>query len=108
MVLWFQSCVARKSLMTSAAVQAPTVGPKLTSQQRRIVAACNRQAPTVAKKIARALGKSEVSSYLLATMPGLAATLGSTLGRTVLVPGAAVLEVTGIVVSRRIVRTVLD
>ena len=46
--------------------------------------------------------------YLLATMPGLAATLGSTLGRTVLVPGAAVLEVTGIVVSRRIVRTVLD
>jgi len=46
--------------------------------------------------------------YLLATMPGLAATLGSALGRTVLVPGAAVLEVTGIVVSRRIVRSVSD
>lgn len=44
--------------------------------------------------------------YLLATMPGLAATLGGTLGRTVLVPGAVVLEVAGIVVSRRIVRTV--
>ena len=46
--------------------------------------------------------------YLLATMPGLAATLGSALGRTVLVPGAAVLEVAGIVVGRRIVRSVSD
>ncbi len=46
--------------------------------------------------------------YLLATLPGLAATLGSALGRTVLVPGAAVLEITGIVVSRRIVRSVSD
>ena len=44
--------------------------------------------------------------YLLATMPGLAATLGGTLGRTVLVPGAAILEVAGILVSRRIVRSV--
>ena len=44
--------------------------------------------------------------YLLATMPGLAATLGGTLGRTVLVPGAAVLEIAGVLVSRRIVRSV--
>lgn len=44
--------------------------------------------------------------YLLATMPGLAETLGGTLGRTVLVPGAAVLEISGILVSRRILRTV--
>ncbi len=44
--------------------------------------------------------------YLLATMPGLAATLGGTLGLTVLVPGAAILEVAGILVSRRIVRSV--
>jgi Flp pilus assembly protein TadB len=42
--------------------------------------------------------------YLVATMPGLGATLGTTLGRTVLVPGAGILEVAGIVVSRRIVR----
>jgi Flp pilus assembly protein TadB len=49
-----------------------------------------------------------LSAYLLATMPGLAATLGGTLGRTVLVPGAAFLEITGIVVSRRIVRTVMS
>ena len=46
--------------------------------------------------------------YLLATMPGLAATLGGTLGRTVLVPGAVFLEVTGIVVSRRIIRSVVS
>lgn len=44
--------------------------------------------------------------YLVATMPGLAATLGSPLGRTVLVPAAAGLEIAGIVVSRRIIRSV--
>ena len=44
--------------------------------------------------------------YLVATMPGLAATLSTTLGRTVLVPVAMALEVGGIVVSRRIVRGV--
>jgi tight adherence protein B len=44
--------------------------------------------------------------YLVATMPGLAATLSTTLGRTVLIPAAVVLEVGGIVVSRRIVRAV--
>ncbi len=48
-----------------------------------------------------------LSVYLLATLPGLAATLGSALGRTVLVPGAAALEVAGILLSRRIVRSVL-
>jgi Flp pilus assembly protein TadB len=42
--------------------------------------------------------------YLVATMPGLGATLGSALGRTVLIPLAGVLEVAGIVVSRRVVR----
>lgn len=42
--------------------------------------------------------------YLVATMPGLGATLSTTLGRTVLVPLAGVLEIAGIVVSRRIVR----
>lgn len=44
--------------------------------------------------------------YLLATMPGLATTLDSGLGRAVLVPTAALLEVTGIVMSRRIIQTV--
>ena len=45
--------------------------------------------------------------YLVATMPGLGATLSTTLGRTVLVPLAAALEVGGIAVSRRIVRGAL-
>lgn len=48
-----------------------------------------------------------LAAYLIATMPGLAATLSGTLGRTVLIPGAAALEVAGIVLSRRIVRSVL-
>lgn len=42
--------------------------------------------------------------YLVATMPGLGATLSTALGRNVLIPLAAVLEIAGIVVSRRIVR----
>lgn len=42
--------------------------------------------------------------YLVATMPGLGATLATPLGRTVLIPAAAALEVAGIVVNRRVVR----
>jgi Flp pilus assembly protein TadB len=42
--------------------------------------------------------------YLVATMPGLGATLATTLGRTVLIPVAAALEVAGIVLNRRVVR----
>lgn len=44
--------------------------------------------------------------YLSITMPSLAATLGSDLGRYVLIPGAAALELGGIVLGRRIVRGV--
>ena len=49
-----------------------------------------------------------LAGYLVVTMPGLAATLGSGVGRTFLVPAAAILEVAGIVVSRRIVRSVSE
>ena len=44
--------------------------------------------------------------YLVATMPGLGETLATTLGRTVLLPLAALLEIAGIVIGRRIVRGV--
>ena len=44
--------------------------------------------------------------YLVATMPGLGATLGTPLGRTVLIPAAAALEVAGILASRRVVDAV--
>ncbi len=42
--------------------------------------------------------------YLVATMPGLGATLALPLGRFVLVPLAVILELAGIVIGRRIVR----
>lgn len=45
--------------------------------------------------------------YLSITMPGLAATLDGPLGRTVLLPAAAALEIAGIVLSTRIVREAL-
>jgi Flp pilus assembly protein TadB len=44
--------------------------------------------------------------YLVLSMPGLGATLGTPLGRTVLLPAAAVLEAAGILVSRRVVDAV--
>ena len=44
--------------------------------------------------------------YLVATMPGLAATLASPVGRLVLLPAAAVFELAGIVASRAIVRDI--
>jgi Flp pilus assembly protein TadB len=47
-----------------------------------------------------------IALYLVATMPGLGATLSTTLGRTVLIPVAIALEVAGVVVSRRVVRGV--
>jgi Flp pilus assembly protein TadB len=42
--------------------------------------------------------------YLALTIPSLAGTLGSDLGRYVLVPAAAALEIAGIVLSRRVIR----
>lgn len=42
--------------------------------------------------------------YLSFTMPTLSATLASDLGRFVLIPGAAVLELTGIFLGRRVIR----
>ena len=47
-----------------------------------------------------------LSAYLVATMPGLGATLGTPLGHMVLIPLAAVLEIAGIVANRRVVRGV--
>jgi Flp pilus assembly protein TadB len=45
-----------------------------------------------------------LAAYLVATMPGLAATLATPLGTHVLVPTAIVFEIVGIVASRTIVR----
>lgn len=48
-----------------------------------------------------------LAGYLALTIPSLAATLGSDLGRFALIPAAGALEVAGIVLSRRIVRGAL-
>lgn len=47
-----------------------------------------------------------LAAYLVVTMPGLGATLATPLGRTVLIPVAALLEIAGIAVNRRVVRGV--
>ncbi|MBU6424618.1 MAG: hypothetical protein KGQ88_11325, partial [Chloroflexi bacterium] len=48
-----------------------------------------------------------IAAYLFVTMPVLAATLASDLGRFVLVPAAAALEVAGLVLSARVVRAAM-
>jgi Flp pilus assembly protein TadB len=48
-----------------------------------------------------------LAAYLALTIPSLASTLASDLGRFVLIPAAAALETTGIVLSRRIVRAAI-
>lgn len=47
-----------------------------------------------------------IALYLVMTMPGLASTLGAPLGRGVLIPVAAALEIAGILMGRHIVRSV--
>ena len=47
-----------------------------------------------------------IALYLIVTMPGLAQTLTTPLARFALLPAAVALEITGIVMSRRIVRGV--
>lgn len=48
-----------------------------------------------------------IAAYLAVTMPTLAVTLGSDLGRFVLIPAALLLETAGIVTGRRVVREAL-
>lgn len=48
-----------------------------------------------------------LAAYLVVTLPGLAAVLGGPLGRTILLPGAVLLELAGVVLGRRIVGAVL-
>ena len=50
---------------------------------------------------------AHLAAYLSLTVPTLALTLGSPLGRTVLIPAAVVLELAGIVLSRRAVADVV-
>ena len=49
-----------------------------------------------------------LAAYLALTVPSLAGMLGSDLGRFVLIPAAAALEIGGIAVSRRIVRSAVQ
>lgn len=65
-----------------------------------------RTSGTRAQILLLALLVPALALYLVATMPGLAATLSSPLGAFVLVPAATLFEVAGIVASRAIVRSV--
>src|SRR5439155_1078049 len=54
-----------------------------------------------AQVILLALVVPAIAAYIALTVPSLAATLGQPIGRFVLIPAAAVLEVVGVIASRR-------
>ncbi len=84
-----------------------SVADRLSFEQRLADEVTARTASVRAQIVILALLVPALAVYLTITMPGLAATLGTPLGRFVLVPAAVVFETLGIVLSRAIVRGVV-
>lgn len=84
-----------------------SVADRLSFEQRLSDEVVARTASVRAQIVILALLVPALAAYLVMTMPGLAATLGTPLGRFVLVPTALVFEIAGIVLSRAIVRGVM-
>ena len=89
---------------TRAAAVVGSVADRLSFDARLLEEVRASTSGVRAQIILLALLVPALASYLVLTMPGLAATLGGPLGTHVLVPAALVFEVAGIVASRRIVR----
>lgn len=90
-----------------AATVVASVSDRLTFEQRLADEVRARTGGMRAQITLLALLVPALALYLGLSMPGLAATLGTTLGTHVLVPAALVFEVVGIVASRAIVRGVV-
>lgn len=84
-----------------------SVADRLAFEQRLADEVAARTGSVRAQIVILAFLVPALALYLVMTMPGLAATLGTPLGRFVLVPAALVFEIAGIVLSRAIVRGVL-
>ncbi len=99
--------VAREQLPAArASTIVANVADRLAFEQRLLQEIRARTSGVRAQIVLLALLVPALAAYLVATMPGLAATLASPFGLYVLVPAAAVFEVIGIVASRHIVRSV--
>ncbi len=97
--------VAREQLPTSrASVLVASVAERMSFERRLAHEVRARTGGLRAQIVLLALLVPAIACYLVLTMPSLAATLATPLGMYVLLPSAALLELAGIVASRRIVR----
>lgn len=81
-----------------------SVADRLSFEHRLLEEVRARSGGVRAQIVILALLVPALALYLAMTMPGLAATLATPLGRFVLVPSAAALELVGLLASRAIVR----
>ncbi|HEU5288597.1 MAG TPA: hypothetical protein VFV20_09350, partial [Candidatus Limnocylindria bacterium] len=87
-----------------AAALVQSVADRLSFEERLLAEVRARTGGVRAQIVVLALLVPALAAYLSLTMPGLATTLATPLGRLVLIPGAVVLEITGVLASRAIVR----
>jgi len=84
-----------------AAILVAAVADRLAFEERLDEEVRARTGGLRAQVVLLALVVPAIAAYLALTVPSLAATLEQPIGRFVLIPGAAVLEVIGVIASRR-------
>lgn len=87
-----------------AAALVQSVADRLSFEERLLAEVRARTGGVRAQIVILALLVPSLAAYLSFTMPGLATTLATPLGRLVLIPGAVLLEIAGVFASRAIVR----
>lgn len=93
--------VASRLSFDRAALLVAAVADRLAFEERLDEEVRARTGGLRAQVILLALLVPALAGYLALTVPSLAATLGQPIGRFVLIPAAAVLEVVGLIASRR-------
>lgn len=81
-----------------------SVADRLSFEERLLAEVRARTGGVRAQIVILALLVPSLAAYLSFTMPGLATTLATPLGRFVLIPAAILLEIAGVLASRAIVR----
>ncbi len=91
---------------TRAAAVIASVADRLSFEERLLAEVHARTSGLRAQIVLLALLVPALAAYLVATMPGLAATLATPLGTHVLVPAAVAFEIAGVLASRAVVRRI--
>jgi Flp pilus assembly protein TadB len=91
-----------------AAALVGSVADRLSFEERLAQEVAARTSGLRAQVVLLALVVPALALYLLITLPGLAETLATPLGRFVLIPAALLFEIAGILASRAIVRDAIS